>query len=54
MYRDSKQNTPLHRASVHGHIGVVKFLTLEIHCDPKCRNGDNYTAIHIAAENGHI
>ena len=34
MCRDSEQDTPLHNAAWNGHIDVVKFHTLKMHCDP--------------------
>ena len=29
------------------------FLTVEKQCDPMCRNSDNSTPLHYAAQNGH-
>ena len=37
-----------------GHIDVVKFLTLEMHCDPISRNANSDTALHLAVMNGHL
>ena len=54
MCRNSDQDTPLHWAALEGHIDVVKFLTLEMHCDPTSRNADSNTALHVAAGNGHL
>ena len=51
MCRDSKKNTPLHMAARNDHIEIVKFLTIEMHCDPTSRNADNDTALAIM--NGH-
>ena len=38
----------------NGHIEVVKFLTLEMNCDPTCTNADNVSALHLAVVNGHL
>ena len=35
-------------------LEIVKFLTLEMHCDPTSRNAHNTTALHLAAGNGHL
>ena len=43
-----QQSTPLHRAVIDGHIEVVKFLTLEKHCEPTSRDENNHTALHLA------
>ena len=44
--------TPLHCAAVKGHTDIVKFLTVEKHCNPMCRDSDQYTPLHMAAQNG--
>ena len=36
------------------YMDIVKFLTLEMHCDPTSRNGHNASALHGAAEGGHL
>ena len=36
-----------------GHIDIVKFLTVEKHCDPMCKELDKNTPLHMAAANGH-
>ena len=54
MCRDSDQETPLHMAALDGHVEVVKFLTLEMHCDPTSRNANSDTALHLAVVNGHL
>jgi len=46
--------TPLHLAAEEGHIEIVKFLTMEKHCDPMSRNIHNNTALHCAVLNGHM
>ena len=54
MYRLPNSRTPLHMAVVGDHIEVVKFLTLETHCEPTSRDEDNDTALHLAVMNGHL
>ena len=34
--------------------GIVKFLTIEMHCDPTTRNTNYLTALHFAVVNGHL
>ena len=46
--------TPLHCAAEKGHMNIVKFLTLEKHCDPMCRGSDQDTPLHMAARYDHI
>ena len=54
MCEDINRDTPLHLAAQIGHIDTVKFLALEMKCDPTSRNADNNTALHLAVENGHL
>jgi len=37
-----------------GHTDIVKFLTVEKHCDPMCRDSKQDSPLHKAARNGHI
>ena len=46
--------TPLHRAAMEGHMNIVKFLTVERHCDPMCRDIHGDTALHYAVIRGQI
>ena len=46
--------TPLHYAAMKGHMDIVKFLPVEKHCDPTCRDSKQCTPLHMAALNGHI
>jgi len=46
--------TPLHTAAQNGHIDIVKFFTLEKHCDPMLRDRDNNAALHIAVLQGRF
>ena len=54
MCRDVNLNTPLHIAAGNGHEDIVKFLILEMHCDPTSRNANSDTALHLAAVNGNL
>jgi len=51
-----KQNktTPLYHAASNGHLDIVKFLTLEKHCNPTSRTSSGTTLIHRAAQYGHL
>lgn len=49
----NRNTTPLHLATKHGHIGVVRVL-LEFGCDIMARNIYNATALHVAAELNRI
>ena len=40
-------------AASRGHLDIVKYLTLEQHCDPLCTNRENNT-LHHAASRGHL
>ena len=33
---------------------IVKFLTVDKHCDPMCRDSVQETPLHIAAQYGHV
>ena len=48
------QRTPLHMAALGGHISIIKFLILEMHCEPTSRDANNDTALHLAAVKGHL
>ena len=54
MCRDSVQDTPLHNAAQYGHIEVVKFLTIDMHCDPTSKNARKQTPLHLAAGKGYL
>ena len=46
--------TPLNFAAGKGHMDIVKFLTLEKHCDPMSRDRIGNTALHHAILNGQL
>ena len=48
-----KQHTPIHMAALFDHKDIVKFLTLEMHCDSTSRNANNHT-VHLATMKGHL
>ena len=37
-----------------GHLGIVKFLTLEQHCNPNQKDLKKNTPLHTAARKGHL
>ena len=52
---DKNKVTPLHLAAVTGHLDVVKYLTLEQHCDPLSTDTEfNNTPLHFAVEYGQL
>ena len=51
---DENNNTPLHRASIKGHVDIVKFFTLENPCDPTSQNFNSNIALHNAVICGHL
>ncbi|KAH3873034.1 hypothetical protein DPMN_036259, partial [Dreissena polymorpha] len=51
--KDEAGLTPLHIASTHGRLDIVKWLTaLGVNLNTETQTG--YTAIHLAASNGHL
>ena len=51
---DEDKYTPLHCAAMKGQIDIVKYLTVEKHCNPLCRDISQNTPLHKAAQKGHI
>ena len=53
---DSEHNTPLHIAAKRGHLETIKLLMEMISDDDKirARNNQGKTAVHLAAEFGHV
>ena len=43
-----------HYAAKEGHRDVVKFLTVEKHCDPMCKSLNLDTPLHSAVLGGHL
>lgn len=47
--------TPLHEASRHGHVEVVKELLRHPKIDSTIKHNDGYTTpLHLASLNGHV
>ena len=53
-HRDLNSHTPLHAASIHGHLDIVKFLVCKIGCDPVNTNSEGQSCLHLAAQHGHL
>ncbi|KAI3682737.1 hypothetical protein L1987_82937 [Smallanthus sonchifolius] len=45
--------TPLHVGGTHGNVDVLRFL-IALGCDPDVSDYNGWTALHCAANNGHI
>ena len=46
--------TCLHLASEHGHLSIVKYLTMNNKCDPLSGDQYGHMPLHYAVENGHL
>ena len=46
--------TPLHVASAHGSLQVVKWLIEEMGCDPNIEDGNHLTPLHCACQFSHL
>ena len=46
--------SPLHLASKHGSLDILKYLAEKHGCDVECRDGYNNTPLHVAAANGRL
>ena len=53
-HTDLNSHTPLHAASIHGHLDIVQFLLCEIGCDPVSTNSGGQSCLHLAAQHGHL
>ena len=53
-HTDLSSHTPLHVASIHGHLDIVQFLVCEIGCDPVSTNSGGQSCLHLAAQHGHL
>ena len=53
MQDESSGNTPLHAATIHGHLETCEFLCSS-KCDVDARNHDGWSSLHIAAQKGHF
>ena len=52
--KDENKHSPLHLASLHGHLDVVKYLVEERNCDVECRNIYGATPLHKASAGGYF
>ena len=53
--RDSEYDaTPLHWASIYGHLDIVRYLVEEQQCDVECRDKYGGTPLHCAALGGRL
>ena len=52
--KDEKGHIPLHYAAINGHLEVVKYFIVELHCDPMDKNSDDLTPLHFACGDGHL
>ena len=53
--KDEEGHIPLHYAARNGHLEVVKYFIVELHCDPMDKNNSyGWTPLHIACANGHL
>ena len=53
-HTDLSSHTPLHAASIHGHLDIVQFLVCEIGCDPVSTDSEGQSCLHLAAQHGHL
>ena len=52
--KDKNGCIPLHYAASNGHLEVVKYLIVELHCDPMDKNESGNTPLHYACSHGHL
>ena len=56
--KDEEGHIPLHyaapSAALNGHLEVVKYFIVELHCDPMDKNSNGWTPLHYACTNGHL
>ena len=53
MQDESSENTPLHAATINGHLETCEYLCSS-NCDVDARNYDGWSSLHIAAQKGHF
>ena len=54
VFSDNNQCSPLHSATLYGHLEVMKYFISVHNCDPQVRTAWNATPLHYAAYNGHL
>ena len=47
-------DSPLHLATLHGHLDIARYLVEEAGADPWHRNGEGMSPLDLAAYNGHL
>ena len=52
--KDEHGHIPLHYAASNGHVEVVKYFIVELHCDPMDKNQYGETPLHFACTNGQL
>ena len=53
--KDKKGHIPLHYAALNGHLEVVKYFIVELHCDPMDKNNSyGRTPLHFACYHGNL
>ena len=52
--RNSNNDTPIHLASLNGHLEVVRFFISELNCNPNITGRHDETPLHSAASHGHL
>ena len=52
--KDEKGHIPLHYAARNGHLEVVKYFIVELHCDPMDKNCIGRTPLHYACYHGNL
>ena len=53
--KDEYGHIPLHYAASNGHLEVVKYFIIELHCDPMVRETEyGHTPLHFACCCGHL
>lgn len=51
---EGARTTPLHLASGYGHLNIVRYFVEERNCDVECRDEEENTPLHYAAEGGRF
>ena len=47
-------DSPLHLATLHGHLDIARYLIEEAGVDPRLRNARGMSSLDLAACNGHL
>ena len=54
--KDNNNNgrSPLHFASMNGHLNIIQYLSKECNCDVDSEDNNGYTPLHIASRYGYL